>query len=123
MNNRTQDLTGLEQTVRQAVLSTDGVDRLYPADPTWRAALKGGLALATGQQTTPQDVDLKVQAQAPTVRLRIGVTGTIPAPAVARTVSAVVRQHLLEAFPGQEPQLTVQICAIGKDGQQQETAM
>ncbi|MDP9989374.1 hypothetical protein J2S98_004564 [Arthrobacter oryzae] len=117
------DQTGIGQTIRQAVLSTDGVERLYPVDSTWKAALKGGIALATGQGTTPQEVDLQIRAQGPTVRLRIGVTGTVPAPAVARNVSTVVRRHLLDAFPGQEPQLTVQICSIGTGSQQPEAAM
>jgi hypothetical protein len=123
MNNPEQDLMELEQAIRQAVLSTEGVERLYPVDPTWRAALKGGLALATGQKTTPQDVDLQIQAQGPTARLRIGVTGTVPAPTVARNVSSLIRRHLLDAFPGQEPQLTVQICAIGADSEPPETMM
>lgn len=118
MNEKTPRMKDLEQKIQDLTLATDGVERLFPVDPAWRAALKSTLSRATGQDpASPAVVDLRHEQEAPTARLRIGVTGSVPAPEVARNVSSRVRQLLSDAFPGEKAKLTIEICAIG-DGTQ-----
>lgn len=115
MTDRTRAMTDLEQALCDTVLATDGVARLFPVDPAWQVAIKGGLARATGQATAAPVLEVQTRGRGPLVRLRIGVTGAIPTPAVARAVSARLRRQLSEAFPGQKPAIALQICAIGSD--------
>lgn len=124
MNEKTPRMKDLEQKIQDLTLATDGVERLFPVDPAWRAALKSTLSRATGQDpASPAVVDLRIDHGAPTARLRIGVTGSVPAPEVARNVANHIRQLLSDAFPGKRAKLTIDICAIGDGIQPPSTKM
>lgn len=82
----------LAAALQEIIQAVDGVSAVYPALPLWQTIAGAARSAVTGERQLPVDVDTSGGAM--TVRTRIGVGGTRPAPEVARAVAAAVRRHL-----------------------------
>lgn len=108
----------LAADIHQMVLTTPGVATVYSADPLWLTAVKQVAAkLSPGSQEPPFVVCCEEAADGDkptlTVRLRIGSDGSVPAPALARSVAGAVRALAAEQNPRAEVKTVVEISTIG----------
>ncbi|MHA7271355.1 hypothetical protein [Arthrobacter sp. HLT1-20] len=114
----------LEEDIHQVVLGADGVATVYSADPLWLNAVKQ-LGALLGPNGEPAPVPFVVCTEEPhdgasgaqrvvmSVKVRIGTDGTVPAPATARLVAALIRSHVAEQRPEVDVRAVVEIAAIG----------
>jgi len=109
----------LEEDVRELVLGLEGVATVYSADPLWLTVLKQvSAALSPGDDPAQlpfvvcrmEDGDGRTLMR---VQVRIGSSGDVPAPALARNVAAAIRGFVATAKPGLEVVAVVEIAAIG----------
>lgn len=113
----------LEDGIHQLVLGMDGVAAVYTADPVWLTAVKQLGSLLSPGEAAPvpfvvcsekaDDAGEPGAAPAMSVRVRIGTDGSLPAPALARSVAAGIRAHLAVLRPGVDVKAVVEISAIG----------
>ena len=131
----------LEDDIHQLVLAMDGVATVYAADPVWRSALKQlGSLVDPGSDATPVpfvvcseaddggtqergpgvlgDASLPDAASAGgrsvmTVKIRVGTDGSLPAPAMARSVAGAIRTLVAGQRPDVQVKAVVEISAIG----------
>ncbi len=87
------DLGGLAEQLLGVVQSVDGVIAVYPAQPLWQSIAGAALSVVTGD--APALITLTDDAGLLTVKTRIAVGTSRPAPTVAREVAEAVRRHLL----------------------------
>jgi len=87
--------------LRSLILSLAGVYRLYPADPAWKTTVRRiRTALIPGDASEePEYVRITTGATPATLSVRVGADGTVPAPALARSVAAALRAALGSEFP------------------------
>lgn len=115
----------LEEDLHHVVLGADGVATVYSADPLWLNAVRQ-LGALLGPNGEPAPVPFVVCTEeagddgasgAPravmSVKVRIGTDGTVPAPATARSVAALIRSHVAQQRPEVDVRAVVEIAAIG----------
>lgn len=120
----------LEDDIHHLVLGMDGVATVYSADPLWLNALKQ-LGALLGPNGEPAPVPFVVCTEeiydagtagsgaaaasraVMSVRVRIGTDGSVPAPATARSVAALIRAHVAARRADVDVRAVVQIAAIG----------
>lgn len=109
----------LENQIRERVLELDGVGAVYSADPLWLTAAKA-LGALVGSGDSAGAVPFVVCAEDEiegrsllTVRVRIGTDGSVPSPALARSVAAEIRAFVSGHRPGTDVKAVVEIAAIG----------
>lgn len=96
------------------ILSLDGVDTVYPADPAWRTtARRVRTVLATDNRPSGLEyVRLTTDRTSTNLMVRVGADGTVPTAQLARTIAAALRDALgHEAFP-QALNVTIEISSI-----------
>ncbi len=105
----------MEEDIRQLVLDVDGVARVYSADPLWKSVARQlGALLGPGEAPAEEPfVDCRLEGATLTVRIRVGTDGSVPAPALARTVAAAIRSFVVGQSPDSEVVAAVEIAAIG----------
>lgn len=77
----------------RVVQSVAGVSTAYPAQPLWQSIAGAALSVVTGE--APPLISVAIIDDVVTVKARIGVSTSRPAPEVARDVADAVRKHLL----------------------------
>ncbi|KUM33545.1 hypothetical protein [Arthrobacter sp. EPSL27] len=82
----------LAAELQEVIRAVDGVTALYPAQPLWQSIAGAVVSAVTGEQ--PALVALADSGAGLTVRARIGVDATRPAPEVVRAAAGAVRQYL-----------------------------
>lgn len=117
----------LEEDIHNVVLGADGVASVYSADPLWLNAVKA-LGALLGPNGEPAPVPFVVCTEEAgladgagagatrpvmSVKVRIGTDGTLPAPATARSVAALIRSHVALQRPEVDVRAVVAIAAIG----------
>ncbi|PYI38949.1 hypothetical protein CVS30_06440 [Arthrobacter psychrolactophilus] len=109
----------LEEQIHQRVLGLDGVGTVYLADPVWLTAVKQlGTLIASGESKAPAPFVVCVEEESEgrsllTVKVRIGTDGSVPAPAIARSVASEIRSLVGEAHPHKEVKAIVELAALG----------
>lgn len=117
----------LEEDIHNVVLGADGVAAVYSADPLWLKAVKAlGALLGPNGEPAPvpfvvctEEAGLADESGAGatrpvmSVKVRIGTDGTLPAPATARSVAALIRSHVAQQRPEVDVRAVVAIAAIG----------
>ncbi|POH61207.1 hypothetical protein [Arthrobacter glacialis] len=118
----------LEEDIHNMVLGADGVAAVYSADPLWLNAVKAlGALLGPNGEPAPvpfvvcteeaglADDESGAGATRPvmSVQVRIGTDGTLPAPATARSVAALIRAQVALQRPEVDVRAVVAIAAIG----------
>lgn len=110
----------LEDDIHQLVLAMDGVATVYAADPVWLSALKQlGSLVDPGSAAQPVPFVVCSDAVLPdaagavmTVKIRIGTDGSLPAPAMARSVAGAIRTFVAALHPDVQVKAVVEISAI-----------
>ncbi|MHA7303708.1 hypothetical protein ACX80E_00430 [Arthrobacter sp. TMN-49] len=117
----------LEGDIHRLVLGLDGIATVYSVDPLWMTVVKelgSLLASGAGPAQVPFVVcteeyeadDAAGDGRAPrpvmNVKVRIGTDGSVPAPALARSVAALIRAHVAQRRPEMDVRAVVQIAAI-----------
>lgn len=100
--------------LHQLVLSLPGVGAVYPADPAWRSTMnRVGARLTPGAPAPePAMVSLRMDGSTANVRIRVGASGDVPAPELARSIAVAIR-GMLCTEPGMEAgPISIQICSI-----------
>jgi hypothetical protein len=92
--SRSGDATagGPAAELREVILAVDGVAEVYPARPLWQTIAGAARSAVTGEPLPA--VLVEFAGAAAVVRTRVGVSGVLPAPDVARAVAAAIRTHL-----------------------------
>lgn len=131
----------LEDDIHQLVLAMDGVATVYAADPVWLSALKQvGSLVDSGSAAAPvpfvvcsdaDDVGTQERGTGTlgaeslgdggaaggqlvmAVKIRIGTDGSLPAPAMARSVAGAIRTFVIALHPDVQVKAVVEISAIG----------
>ncbi|WP_449374517.1 hypothetical protein [Arthrobacter psychrolactophilus] len=109
----------LEEQIHQRVLGLDGVGTVYLADPVWLTAVKQlGALIASGETkaATPFVVCAEEEIEGRStmiVKVRIGTDGSVPAPAMARTVASEIRFLVGQTHPDKEVKTVVEVAALG----------
>ncbi len=100
--------------LRERILSLEGVQTLYPADPAWKSTarrIRAALAPASGDPG-PEYVRLSTEGTSTTVSVRVGADGTVPAADLARTIATTLRAGLDDDLSGHAVNVTVEISSI-----------
>lgn len=109
----------LEDQIHQWVLGLDGVDTVYAADPLWLTAVKQlGALVGAGESAAPVPFVVCAEEEADgravmTVKIRIGTDGSVPAPAMARSVATEIRTIVAGQRPEVDVKAIVEIAALG----------
>lgn len=127
----------LEDDIHQLVLAMDGVATVYAADPVWLSALKQVGSLMDPDSSSPRVPFVVCSEEASseaseaseaserngsgavggqpvmTVKIRIGTDGSLPAPAMARSVAGAIRTFVIALHPDVQVKAVVEISAIG----------
>ncbi|MCZ2401638.1 hypothetical protein IV498_00170 [Paenarthrobacter sp. Z7-10] len=100
--------------LHRLVLSVPGVAAVYPADPAWRAPMNRlGAVMAPGTSAPePELVRLRMDGSTAHVRIRVGASGDVPAPELARRIAAEIRATLGTETEMEAGAIAVQICSI-----------
>lgn len=101
-------------SLRNLILSLDGVATVYPADPAWKTtARRIRTVLAPDDRPSGLDyVRLSTDGTSKNLMVRVGADGTVPCAQLARTIAAALRGALdHELFP-QALTVTVEISSI-----------
>jgi len=109
----------LEDQIHQCVLGLDGVGTVYLADPVWLTAVKQlGALIASGESKAPAPFVVCVEEESEgrsllTIKVRIGTDGSVPAPAMARSVASEIRSLVAETHPNMDVKTVVEVAALG----------
>lgn len=109
----------LENQIRESVLGLDGVGTVYSADPMWLTTMKVlGALVGSGDSAGAVPFVVCVEDSMEgrslmTVKVRIGADGSVPSPALARSVAAEIRAFVSGQCPGTDVKTVVEIAAIG----------
>ncbi|SEE84369.1 hypothetical protein SAMN04489740_2754 [Arthrobacter alpinus] len=109
----------LEDQIHQWVMGLDGVDTVYSADPLWLTAVKQlGALVGAGESATSVPFVVCAEEETDdrplmTVKVRIGTDGSVPAPALARSVAAEIRTLVVGQRPEVDVKTVVEVAALG----------
>ncbi|MFI2564602.1 hypothetical protein ACIPY3_14405 [Paenarthrobacter sp. NPDC089714] len=98
----------LAEELTQVVQAVDGVSALFPARPLWQSLAGAAIQAVTGEAQPL--VGLSENPDGVSVKVRIGVGASHPAPAVARKVAEAIRSCL------QEPAAVVEVSVVKIEG-------